>query len=125
MTIKQKREKLTKELLKVKNEGIRTFINRHDDFAYGIMTDGINIIGMQFSECGNGFTTSFEYVPNRKTGSACRTSKNGYEYKELSKNVFFESVQNGKILAWEYGATLYRNFEQYFDAHKQKYYTEL
>lgn len=125
MTIKQKREKLTKELLKVKNEGIRTFINKSDDFAYGIMTDGINIIYAQLSDCGIGFTTLFVYVPNYTTGDKCSTLERGNEYKELSKEVFFKSVRNGKAFAWKIKATLYRNFEQYFNDKKKKNYIEL
>lgn len=89
------------------------------------MTDGINIIYVQFSEYGIGFTTTFRYVPSRKDGSGCSTLENGYEYEELSKEVFDEAVKIGKHLALhKYRAELYKSFEQYFRG-KENYYIEL
>lgn len=126
MTVAEKRAKLKKELEKVKAEGLRVFINRSSDYyAYGLMTDGINIIYVQFSDYGIGFNTTFDYVPSRKNDSGCSTLKSGYEYKELSKEVFDEAVKIGKYLAlYKYGAELYKSFEQYFRG-KENNYIEL
>lgn len=66
MTLKQKREKLIAELLKVKDEGLRVFVCNSDYYAYGIMTDGINIVYVQFYDYGTGFYPSFEYIPSYK-----------------------------------------------------------
>lgn len=121
MTLEEKRIKLKKELKKVKSEGLRVFINRSSDCAYGIMTDGINIIYVQFSEYGIGFKTTFDYIPSEKNGSGCSTLERGYEYKELSKEVFDEAVKVGKNLAHKYRAKLYKSFEQYFKDKENKY----
>lgn len=125
MTLEKRKEKLKMELLKAKAEGLRVFITDSNYYAYGIMTDGTNVIYVECPYYGTGFTTCFEYVPSRGCGSGCPTLKSGYEYKELSKEIFLEAVHDGKVLAWKYGATLYQNFEQYFNTYRQEHYIEL
>ena len=124
MTILEKKEALKKELLKVKSEGLRVFINKSPDYAHGLMTDGMNIIYVQFTDYFYGFDTTFEYVPNKATGSGCHTLDHGYYYKELNKGIFLEAVNAGKKRAFVYGAELYKNFEQYYKNHEH-FYIEL
>lgn len=125
MTLIEKKEKLRNELNKLKLDGLRVFISKSDYYAYGLMTDGKNIIYVQCSTYGEGFKTIFEYIPSRKDGSGCSTLENGYEYEELSKEVFDEAVKIGKHLALhKYRAELYKSFEQYFRG-KENYYIEL
>lgn len=127
MTILEKKEALKKELLKAKSEGLRVFINKSPDYAYGLMTDGISVIYVDITNYPYGFTTSLEYVPNKATGSGCATLDEGCYYKELNKEIFLEAVNIGKKRAFVYGAELYRSFEQYlkrfFDF--DRFYTEL
>lgn len=124
MTILEKKEALKKELLKAKSEGLRVFINKSPDYAYGLMTDGISMINVDVANYPYGFTTSFEYVPNKATGSGCHTLDHGCYYKELNKEIFLESVRTGKNRAFVYGAELYKNFEQYYKNHEH-FYIEL
>lgn len=124
-----KRERLTNELLKVKTEGLRVFINTpdvHNYFNYGLITDGKNIIGVNFAEYGSGFTTTFDYVPTKNCGSGCATLESGYQYTELSKEVFEEAVKDGKRFAMKLGAIFYRDIDHFFnDAWHKKAYVEL
>ena len=124
MTILEKKEALKKELLKVKSEGLRVFINKSPDYAYGLMTDGINIIYVEVVNYSYGFTTSFEYVPSKATGNGCHTLDKGCYYKKLNKDIFLEAVRTGKNRAFVYGAELYKNFEQYYKNHEH-FYIEL
>lgn len=127
MTILEKKEALKKELLKAKSEGLRVFINNLYGCVYGIMTDGTNIIYVEFADYSYGFKTTFEYVPNINIGCGCATLDEGCYYKELNKEIFLEAVNIGKKRAFVYGAELYRSFEQYlkrfFDF--DRFYTEL
>lgn len=125
-----KREFLINELLRCKNEGLRVFINTEDEheyYNYGLITDGTNIISVNFGKYGsNGFETSFEYVPSRKCGAGCKTLEEGYKHTKLTKEIFEEAVKKGKELSTYYGATLYRNIDHFFmDAWHKKAYTEL
>lgn len=124
MTILEKKEALKKELLKVKSEGLRVFISKSPDYAYGLMTDGKNIICVHFAQYFYGFDTTFEYIPNKNTGSGCATLDKGCYYKELNKDIFLEAVRTGKNRAFVYGAELYKNFEQYYKNHEH-FYIEL
>lgn len=121
MTILEKKEALKKELLKVKSEGLRVFINKSPDYAYGLMTDGMNIIYVQFTDYFYGFDTTFKYVPKGSIGSGCATLNKGCYYKELNKEFFLEAVRTGKNRAFVYGAELYKNFEQYYKNHEHSY----
>ena len=127
MTILEKKEALKKELLKAKSEGLRVFINKSPDYAYGLMTDGISMIYVDVANYSYGFTTSFEYVPNKATGSGCATLNKGCYYKELNKEFFLEAVRTGKNRAFVYGAELYKNFEHYLKRHPDfyRFYREL
>lgn len=127
MTILEKKEALKKELLKAKPEGLRVFISKSPYYAYGLMTDGKNIIYVQFTDYFYGFDTTFEYVPKGSIGSGCATLDKGYYYKELNKDIFLEAVNNGKRRAFVYGAELYKNFEHYLRRHPDfyKFYKEL
>lgn len=127
MTILEKKEALKKELLKAKSEGLRVFVNKSPDYAYGLITDGINIICVHFTKYFYGFGTTFDYVPKRSTGSGCATLDEGYCYKELNKDIFLEAVRAGKERAFEYGAELYKNFEHYLRRNPDfcRFYTEL
>lgn len=125
MTILEKKEALEKELLKVKSEGLRVFISKSSDYAYGLITDGKNIIYIQFADYFYGFKTTFEYVPKRSTGSGCATLDKGYCYKELNKDIFLEAVYIGKERALY--QELYRSFEHYLKIHPDfyRFYKEL
>lgn len=126
MTLTEKKEKLRNELNKLKSDGLRVFISKSDYYAYGLMTDGKNIIYVQYSTYGEGFKTIFEYIPSRKNGSGCATLKECYEHKELSMEIFYESVQCGKILADNYKAERYKDIEQFFRInHNIDMYVEL
>lgn len=126
MTILEKKEALEKELLKVKSEGLRVFINKSSDYAYGLMTDGKNIIYIQFTDYFYGFKTTFEYVPKGSTGSGCVTLDKGDCYKELNKDIFLEAVNIGKKRAL-YHAELYKSFEHYLKIYPDfyRFYKEL
>lgn len=133
MTVEEKHNTLTNELLQLKAEGLRVFINTinpndHNNHAYGLITDETDIIYVEYDEQENRlFTTSFEYVPSRTTGSCCPAVENGYGYEHLSKKVFEESVKYGRRLACQYKATLYDNFNHYMriDPWRKEHYTEL
>lgn len=127
MTILEEKEALKKELLKAKSEGLRVFISKSPDYAYGLMTDGANMICVEFYKYGYGLITTFEYVPNKTTGSGCSTLDEGNCYKELNKEIFLEAVNAGKKRAFVYGVELYKNFEHYLRRHPDfyKFYKEL
>lgn len=131
MTNTEKRELLIKELLSVKAKGLRVFTNVPSEYNYsnyGLLTDGTNIIYVQFGEYGSTlFTTFFEWIPSKKNGSGCRTLKNGYGYKELTKEVFLEAVEYGKKFAKQCRAELYKDFDSYFnrDNYNKNHYIEL
>lgn len=127
MTILEEKEALKKELLKAKSEGLRVFINKSPDYAYGLMTDGISMIYVDITNYPYGFTTSLEYVPNKATGSGCHTLDHGYYYKELNKGIFLEAVNAGKKRAFVYGAECYKSFEHYLKRHPDfyRFYREL
>ena len=126
MTLTEKKEKLRNELNKLKSDGLRVFISKSDYYAYGLMTDGKNIIYVQYSTYGEGLKTIFEFSQSRGNGPGCATLKEGYEYKELSMEIFYESVQCGKILADNYKAKRYKDIEQFFRInHNIDMYVEL
>lgn len=116
---------LTKELLKAKSEGLRVFISKSPDYAYGLMTDGTNIIYV--ANNANDFTTTFEYIPKESIGCGCHTLDHGCYYKELNKEIFLEAVNIGKKRAFVYGAELYKGFEHYLKIHPDfyRFYREL
>lgn len=127
MTILEKKEALKKELLKAKSEGLRVFMSKSPYYAYGLMTDGINIIYTQFSDYFYGFNTTFEYIPKGSIGSGCATLNKGDCYKELNKEIFLEAVNIGKKRSFVYGAELYKSFEHYLKRHLDfyRFYREL
>lgn len=124
MNKKSKRELLTEELLRVKKEGLRVFINEPDEYNYynyGLMTDGTNIIYVQFGEYGSClFVTSFEWIPSRENGSGCQTIKGGMGYEHLSKDVFDDAVKYGKRFAKKCHAECYKSFEQFYSSDKTR-----
>lgn len=131
MTNTEKRELLKRELLKMKAEGFRVFINTPDEqnyYNYGIITDGMYIVYVQFGEYGSTlFTTSFQWVPSRKNGSGCATTEKGCGYKELTKEMFYEAVTYGRSFARQCKAEQYKNIEQYFavDTYRKNHYIKL
>lgn len=130
MTNTDKRRLLIDELMNLKSESLRVFINNLNDIVYsnyGLISDNKNIIYVQFGECSNLFETVFEWVPSRKNGSGCLTLEKGYGYEHLSKEVFYEAVNEGKRLANKYGAELYTNLEQFLkkDIYTETHYIEL
>lgn len=127
MTVLEEKEALKKELLKAKSEGLRVFISKSPDYAYGLMTNDINMIYVDVINYSYGFTTSFKYVPSKATGGGCHTLDKGCYYKELNKEIFLEAVNTGKKRAFVYGADLYRSFEHYLKRHPDfyRFYREL
>lgn len=125
-----KRELLTKELLRCKEEGLRVYINKPDEHntgSYGLMTDGKSVVYVQFDDYGSQLLrTFFEYVPSRKCGTGCATLDEGFGYRHLSKGVFDDAVSEGKRLAKEYGVVLYRDADHFFeDEFHRRNYEEL
>ena len=49
----------------------KSFISKSDYYAYGLMTDGKNIIYVQYSTYGEGFKTIFEYIQVGKRFRMC------------------------------------------------------
>lgn len=115
--MQQRREFLTKELLNLKSDTLRVFICNNSDYAYGMVTDNKNIIGIDtvMDLRAIVFTTTFEYTKSKTTGSCCSAMnpETGYCYQHLTKEAFYESVHNGSINARNYKATPYADFEDY------------
>lgn len=125
MIKEEARNRMIRQLLEFKDAGLDVYINHVTELTdshYGIITDGENIIYIQFATYSSDtlFSMSFEYVPSRKNGSGV-----GFiESKEsLTMNDFEECVTYGRRFAARYGAELYRSFEQYMKDpwHKEHY----
>lgn len=126
MALEEKKKYLRSQLLNCKEEGLRVFISRSEDYAYGLITDGTSIIYVQIESLSNLFTTTFQYVPSRKNGTGCCTMEQGCGYKQLTRKVFEEAVHHGKIQASKYHATLYTGIDQYLnDRWNKNNYMEL
>ena len=127
-----KRERLVNELLACKEEGLRVFINKpceHNPYyeSYGLISDGVNIIYVQYGEYGSQlFDPSFQYVPTH-CGGGCKILDPGYGYEHLNKEIFEKCVRKGKRLAKCYKAILYDNLDHYFrkDRFAKSTYVEL
>lgn len=118
------RKLMKKALLNAKSDGLRVFINKVDERSYyypnfGILTDGINIVSVQFGRYGNMlFVTVFNWIPSRENGTGCQTCEDGYGYKTLTRNIFSEAVSYGRNAAVRWGAKPYRDFEHYLMRNK-------
>lgn len=115
----EKRALLTKNLLNMKKEGFRVFINKPDRFReynYGIISDGTDIVYVQIPRRSTLFETSFQYVPSKKNGTGIQTIEEGYGYEKILPEVFEEVVKIGRSYACASGIRCYTGIEEYFSS---------
>ena len=116
------REWLEHALSKYKELGLQTFIAKHEDYAYGLITDRNDMITLSIIGY-YGLSVSYNYVPSRKTGSACSVC-DGLALGDdiLTLETFHQWVKKGRSLACQYNAELYHGTGKRtpFDHYKQK-----
>ena len=125
----ERRNFLRDNLLAMKKEGYRVFINHPDEFYsfnYGIVSDGKHIVYVQMSKYENLFETAYEYVPSPSYGGGYMTLEKGYGYRLLSKEVFDEVVKSGEKYTWERGIKEYSSIWEFMaNPLKKAAYVEL
>lgn len=118
------REWLEHVLSKYKELGLQTYIakNENDDYTYGLITDRNDMITLSIIGY-YGLSVSYNYVPSRKTGSACSVC-DGLALGDdiLSLETFHQWVKEGRSLAYQYRAELYHGTgkRMAFDQYQQK-----
>ena len=120
----ERREKLLSDLKVCKEQELRAFINKKDPTSvYGLVTDGVSVIGVFFGEFGDmGYDPCFKYVPSTASGSGCKIlASKDQLYKHFSKKEFDECVEEGRRLARIYKATLYSSYEGYMKRYGCQY----
>lgn len=129
MTLQEQKEKqrkfLMNELTKLKQEGLRVFINKPNQFhdAYGMISDNTNILDVYLAnDIELLLRMSFCYTKSKKNGSGCDAMESSKCYTCLTKELFEKSVRVGYSRMLKYGATPYKNLEEYFK--KEPYNTE-
>lgn len=116
MVKEEARNRMIRQLKVFKDAGLNVYINRFDrltDSHYGIISDGKNIVYIQFAEYGADtlFLMFFEYIPSIEYGSGVSFWDEGKA--ELTVEDFKACVAYGKKKAAEYGAELYRSLDHY------------
>lgn len=105
-----KRELLTRILLDMKAEGFRVFINKQDKFttsSYGLITNGEDIVYIQFDEYHCGYRMAYEYVPSRAHGRGCSYHDMGMGVSIVDK----EEVQ--KVINYGHDYTRRNHVQRY------------
>ena len=120
----ENRKWLEHALSQYKELGLQTFIAKYENDAhtYGLITDGNDMITLNIMVyCG--LSVSYNYIPSRKTGSACSIC-DGLALNDdiLTLETFHQWVKEGRSLAYRYGAELYCDTGKRtaFDQYQQK-----
>ena len=119
------RSRMIRQLMEFKDAELDVYINHVDsptDSHYGIITDGENIVYIQFAAYSSDtlFSMSFEYIPSKGYG-------NGVGFIErkahLTMEEFKECIAYGRRYATSHGVKIYQSFEQYMEDpwHKKIY----
>lgn len=123
----RQREILIDELRKMKEQyGFRVFICTSEDYCYGIITDGNEIISVNKGTWG-GFLMSYNYIPSREHGSGC----GNYDYFAigkwfLTKEMYDDAVEYGRKFTSKYGIRRYSGIDHYMkDKWHQRSLTEI
>lgn len=117
----KRREKMIAELTTLKMEcpDLNIFMKRDDGFEpYAVISDGKNIIYVQFGEFGvMEYAPSYEYIPDRTNGDGCGIYDQMKEVlpNHITRTFFNECVKIGSRLAAKYGAKRWGSFESYMD----------
>lgn len=100
---------LIDELRKMKKRyGFRVFICTSEDYCYGIITDGIEIVSVYEGPYG-GFLMAYEYIPSREYGNGC----GDYDYFAIGKPYLTKEMYDAAV---KYG-------RKFTNTHKiQRYY---
>lgn len=120
----ENRKWLEHALSRYKELGLQTFIAKYenDDYTYGLITDGNDMITLSITGY-RGLSVSYNYIPSRKTGSACSIC-DGLALNDdiLTLETFHQWVKEGRSLAYRYGAELYCDTGKRtaFDQYQQK-----
>lgn len=120
----ENRKWLEHALSRYKELGLQTFIAKYenDDYTYGLITDGNDMITLSIIGY-YGLSVSYNYVPSRKTGSACSVC-DGLALGDdiLTLETFHQWVKEGRNLACQYNAELYHGTGKRtaFDHYQQK-----
>ena len=129
-----KRELLKNELLNLKACGYRVFINKNDNendsyLNYGLISDGTNILYVQFAEFSTWFTISFRYYPSRNHGSGCMycDSENIIEMQNITKTDIKNIIAYGLAYCRRNHVQRYASLDDYFnkDFFAKNHYIEL
>lgn len=126
------REKMKEQLLYFKGQGLRAFISTerpdlHSE-SYGLISDGTNIMIINFGTFTSGFYPSFEYKPSREYGSSYVPESFDHMLGQpvLTMDDLRECIASGRGYAVSHKIPLYNGLEDYFkDKWNKENYTEL
>lgn len=117
-----KRELLRNEFLKLKECGYRVFINKSNNendsyLNYGLISDGTNILYVQFAEFSTWFVMSFQYCPSRNHGSGCMycNSTSAIEMQNITETNIQNVIAYGSAYCRRNHVKRYANIEEYFN----------
>lgn len=106
------RDFLKVELDRLKEQGLKTYINNSEDSCYGLVTDGNSVVTINH-ELMHVFSLSYSYPPQKDYGcgvsefGACNGKIN------LTKDDFSRCVSYGKRYASRNGLRTYKDFNDY------------
>lgn len=106
------RDLLKLELDRLKDQGLKTYINNSEDSCYGLVTDGNSIVKIDH-ELMHTFSLSYSYPPQKDHG--CGVSEFGScDGKiNLTKDDFSRCVSYGIQYAHKHGIRTYKDFNDY------------
>lgn len=113
------RKQLKKALAGYKELGLQAYISKNETYAYGLITDGNDIITLNMEY--DGLTVSFKWKPSRETGSGCIIDRNlTLTDKLVDTEKFRVWCKEGHMKAAWFRAKLYEptKTETAFDVYK-------
>lgn len=110
---KKHRNLLMEDLQELKASGYRAFICKNEDYVYGMVTDGTNIVMINGAVFGTGFSTSYSYVTSKENGTGCSNMDSDCGKAKITKEDIDSCIRYGRGYAAAHGARLYTSFEDY------------
>lgn len=126
MSNEEKRKLLERQLLKLKKEGLRVFICKNEEYHYGLISDGMHLVGIQMQPFGPVFSLYYKYVPNNKYGSCVseRKYENYNGRSEISMEDYISCKNFGHAFVCSHNLVAYKDLNKYMDK-EADYYIEL
>ncbi|MCC2255686.1 hypothetical protein LKD70_14925 [Ruminococcus sp. CLA-AA-H200] len=109
---KRGKDFLKKELERLKEQGLRVFINKSEDSCYGLVTDGDSIVSINH-ELMHTFTLTYDYPPQKGHGTGVSEFAGNSGTVNLSKNDFYRCVSYGENYAFNHDLKTYKSFDDY------------